>query len=159
DLWRVERRGTGWSAPRRLPPPINTGATELSPSLTRTGVLYFTSIGAGYRILRAVPTGDGWRVPTVVSDTTQSPWFETTGCVDPDERRLFEAIVGRDDALHTPENIYARADLYVRRREGGAWSAPRPLPPPINSPAEEGSPFLSPDGRMLYFMSERGPLT
>src|SRR5262245_6900685 len=27
DLWRVDREGAGWSVPRRLPAPINTGAS------------------------------------------------------------------------------------------------------------------------------------
>ena len=61
--------------------------------------------------------------------------------------------------MNTAEGIYPRADLYVRERPGNVWSAPRHLPPPINSAADEGSPFVSPDRRYLYFTSERGPLT
>ena len=159
DLYVVAREAGRWGAPLRIPAPVNTDGNELAPSLTRAGALYFTSIGAAYRILRAPPDGEGWQAPAVVSDTTQADANETAAFVDPDERWLFEVIGGREDALRTPGNLYPRADLYVRERNGNAWSAPRHLPAPVNSEAEEGAPFLSPDGRYFFFMSERGPLS
>lgn len=42
------------------------------------------------------------------------------------------------------------------RTATGGWSAPRILPPLINSKASESSPSFSPDGKWLYFTSERG---
>jgi Tol biopolymer transport system component len=38
----------------------------------------------------------------------------------------------------------------------GAWTTPVHLPAPINGPGYEYGPSVSPDGRTLYYNSERG---
>jgi hypothetical protein len=95
----------------------------------------------------------------MVGDTNVAGSAELSAVVDPAERFLVVAVVGREDALHSSEGIYQRTDLYVRERRGGAWSALRHLPAPISSAAEDTSPALSPDGKSLLFTSERGGLT
>jgi len=45
-------------------------------------------------------------------------------------------------------------DLYVSRRSAdGTWSAPANLGPGVNTPCDELSPFISGDGRWLFFSS------
>lgn len=44
-------------------------------------------------------------------------------------------------------------DLYLLRREGEGWSPPLPLP--VNSFANEYGPWVTRDGRTLYFTSDR----
>jgi Tol biopolymer transport system component len=46
-------------------------------------------------------------------------------------------------------------DLYVSQRTEYGWSTPRLLPEPINSPGNDGYPSFSPDGRYLFFASDR----
>jgi hypothetical protein len=46
-------------------------------------------------------------------------------------------------------------DLYISFRQGSSWAQPRRLDAPINSPAQETSAILSPDGKVLYFASSR----
>jgi outer membrane protein OmpA-like peptidoglycan-associated protein len=49
-------------------------------------------------------------------------------------------------------------DLYVSFRDStNNWSVPINIGPSINTPGEESSPFLSPDGRTLYFASNGLP--
>lgn len=46
-------------------------------------------------------------------------------------------------------------DLYVSERTGeNTWSVPVPLGPSVNSPGDEILPFLSPDGKTLWFASD-----
>lgn len=47
----------------------------------------------------------------------------------------------------------ARRTIYTARREDGAWSEPAPALP--SSPYSDDDPFVSPDGRWLYFVSDR----
>ncbi|HTQ80439.1 MAG TPA: hypothetical protein VMM92_10620, partial [Thermoanaerobaculia bacterium] len=55
-------------------------------------------------------------------------------------------------------HLYPRPDLYLSFATAtGGWTPPRPLAPPINTAAGESNPSLSPDGRWLYFTSERSP--
>lgn len=42
DIWVMDREGDHWGEPYNLGPPVNTGAAEFFPSLTRDGTLYFT---------------------------------------------------------------------------------------------------------------------
>ncbi|MEP6763360.1 MAG: hypothetical protein ABJB66_03565 [Gemmatimonadaceae bacterium] len=157
DLWMVTRDGDKWSAPQRLPAPVNTSGSDYSPSMTRDGTLYFASSSNGGRILRSHWNNE-WSPPEIVSDTTAGAPYESAAFVDTNERFMIVTVAGREDAVATREGIYARPDLYIRERKNGVWSTLRHLPSPINTAAEESSPFLSPDGRYLFFTSERGSL-
>lgn len=46
-------------------------------------------------------------------------------------------------------------DLYFTTKIDVEWQAPKPLSDVINSPDNEESPFLHPDGHTLYFRSDR----
>ncbi|SDN06788.1 OmpA family protein [Siphonobacter aquaeclarae] len=49
-------------------------------------------------------------------------------------------------------------DLFVSFLQGnGEWSTPRNLGPDVNTAEEEGSPFLAPDGKTVYFSSKGWP--
>src|SRR5690606_16169663 len=74
---------------------------------------------------------------------------EIEAFVTPDERLLVIAARNRGDEVGT-------YDLYVSRRRGDRWEAPRNLGPRVNSYAWEFSPRLSPDGALLLFTSNRG---
>jgi len=43
-------------------------------------------------------------------------------------------------------------DIWITEKTGSSWSAPVNLGKPVNSTGNEGSPSLSPDGKLLYFM-------
>lgn len=45
-------------------------------------------------------------------------------------------------------------DIWICDKEGNDWGKPRNLGMEVNSPFNEDSPFLSPDGNTLYFSSE-----
>lgn len=158
DIWFVDRTDSGWGTPKPLPPPINTPNHELSPIVTRNGSLYFLS-STSSNMMRAVTQGDGWLSPESVGEPNEPGSGEISGYVDPDERFMIVAVTGRKDALLTVEGIYPRADLYIRERKNDKWGPLKHLPPPINSKAEEMTPTITPDGKYMLFMSERGDFT
>ncbi len=53
------------------------------------------------------------------------------------------------------DDISGSGDIYISRLNGTHWSEPTPLPEPVNSKYHESSASLSPDGKTLYFVSER----
>ncbi|MEP6494267.1 MAG: hypothetical protein ABJF01_16410 [bacterium] len=158
NIWVADRTEAGWSAPRILPSPINGRGSVLAPIETRDGSLYFVA-GDVPHVVVARRHGDTWDPPVPAGAPNAEGSYELSAYVDPDERFMIVAVVGRPDALNTAEGIYQRSDLYVRERVGVEWSALRHLDAPINSGADEGSPFVSPDGQYLYFTSERGAFT
>jgi WD40-like Beta Propeller Repeat len=158
SIWMVDRDAGGWSAPRRLPAPINDRGSVINPVVTRDGSIYVLRGDVPHAFV-ARPERKGWAEPVMAGDDNVAGSYETGFYVDPDEQFMIVAAIGRSDALMTAEGIYARADLYVRDRVGSGWSTLRHLEAPINSPADEGAPIVSPDRRFLYFMSERGAFT
>jgi len=47
-------------------------------------------------------------------------------------------------------------DIYVSRLEEGRWTKPKNMGSPVNTGKWESQPSISPDGRTLYFASNRG---
>jgi outer membrane protein OmpA-like peptidoglycan-associated protein len=57
-------------------------------------------------------------------------------------------LIYRDDK-------FGNGDIFESYLKGEIWSDPIPMPKVINSPAHESSASIAPDGRMIYFVSER----
>ena len=157
-IWVVNRVGDGWSEPRLLPDTINRGGGVAEPIETRDGSLYFLKVDEG-QVYVARRREGGWGAPDAVGGPADPGTALLGFFVDADERFLIVAVAGRPDALSTAEGVYVRGDLYVRERTPTGWGPLRHLDLPINSAAEESAPFVSPDGRYLYFTSERGVFT
>jgi hypothetical protein len=147
DTWYVDRTGDGWSAPVRIPEPVNSVETDMYPSITRKGVLYFDSFRSRPRrrlAYRVVPHADGTlgepeQLDTIVNaDSGASNLF-----VDPDERYIIFAAV-RPDGAGGP-------DLYISQPTANGWTTPVNLGPTVNTVGVEFCPFVSRDGRYLYF--------
>ena len=50
------------------------------------------------------------------------------------------------------------SDIWVSEKSSsGKWEKPRPLPAPVNDENKSESPFIHPDGRTLYYRSNRKP--
>ncbi|HEX3526238.1 MAG TPA: hypothetical protein VH988_04155, partial [Thermoanaerobaculia bacterium] len=86
--------------------------------------------------------------------------YEGQPALSPDGTLLVFAAAGRPDNLVGGGYPYQKGDLYMSVRTAtSGWSSPRILPSPINSKASESSPSFSPDGKWLYFTSERSPFS
>lgn len=75
-----------------------------------------------------------------------SPGYESSPTFSPDGR---EMIFMSADASFTNYRLMSSWCL------GGAWSKPAVLPFAARLPVLEGDPFLTPDGKRLYFISTR----
>src|SRR5688572_28488080 len=85
-----------------------------------------------------------WTRPQAPSAAFNSADEEYEPSVSPDGAELYfvRGKAGRN------------AEIFVSRREHGAWGAPAPLAG-INSAADDLGPRLTPDGRFLLFYSDR----
>jgi len=160
DLWLVERRSDGtWSEPHPLGAPINTDAPEQNARMAADGTLYFASSrpeGKGSSDLYRSRLIDGrYGEPENLGDAINTENAETNPWIAPDQSLLIFASNGRPDAAAGAGAPYPRSDLYVSFNHDGTWTSARRLPFPINTEATESTPFVSPDGRSLFFMSER----
>ena len=141
---------------------INTPFTEYAP-VYMNGELYFTSSRSNTRIYEATgtPFTDLFKAETKganVDANTIAPLPEfinaaniNEGCVtfSPDGKLMIFAK-GNSGKRKGAIDV----DLYLSRYRNGQWTAPTPIN--INQPdAWESTPALSPDGRTLYFSSNR----
>jgi len=166
DLWVMDRvmdgAGNGWSEPRNLGAPVNTPALEQSPAVADDGTLYFASSRAGGKgsldIYRSRFVAGRYSEPEPLTEINTEA-YEGQPALSPDGALLVFAAAGRPDNLAGGGYPYPKGDLYMSLRTATGWSTPRILPPPINSKASESSPSFSPDGKWLYFTSERSQFT
>jgi Tol biopolymer transport system component len=147
-LWYVERTGATWSAPLPVAGPVGELPTNFV-SLTRDGTLYFGSFKDNVaRMYRAAASGSTFGSPELIELDAETPMRNGNPLISPDER--FLVFYSRPDQPGT------EPDLYVTHpRAGGGWTRPRNLGPVINTAYTEFAPGLSPDGRYLFFTSER----
>jgi len=155
EIWRLHRTADGWGEPEPVRELSSVGF-EWYPNLTADGWLYFGSERAPGN-LGAAGTSDIWRahlesgrfaapenLGAVVNtaDEDIEPWVSADG------RMLLFASNGRPDTRGS-------YDIYVSHRCGESWSPPRSLGADVNSPAWDFGPRPSPDGRFLFFTSNR----
>ena len=150
DNWIVERADTGWGEPRNLGPPLNSGKNDLYPTLSRTGDLYFASDRDGGWDIYVSKYEDGeYDKPKKLSDAINSEFGDWDACLAPDESYILFGSNGRPDG-------FGESDLYISfRKEDGAWTKSKNMGSPINTLYREVDPFVSPDGKYIFFRSNR----
>jgi Tol biopolymer transport system component len=153
DIWVMERNGSSWGAPKNLGPFINTSADEFYPSISTSGNLYFTAEyqgkGPGREDIYVSRWTDGnYQAPLPLDTMVNSKSYEFNAFVSPDEKFVLFTSYGRKDDT-------GGGDLYISEKDAsGNWKKARNLKQ-LNSPRLDYCPYVSPDGKTLYFTSNR----
>lgn len=155
DIWKVQRTTQGWSTPENLGSVVNTEADEFYPSVARNGNLYFTAAykgGPGREdIYKAAWQNNAYQKPVALDTAVNSKFYEFNAFVDPNEQYILFTSYGRKDDS-------GGGDLYLAMRDAnGQWKPARNLAS-LNSKQLDYCPFVSPDGKILFFTSERHQL-
>lgn len=150
NLYVSTKTKQGWSWPKALPTSINSDADEFYPSLASNGNLYFSRRIEGQNLdLFVSEYVDGQYLEAKrLGDAVNTEGLEGDGFIDPEENYLIFARMKAKDSM-------GMTDLYISYREGNSWSPARNMGQGINSAGIDGSPFVSRDGRWLYFTSNR----
>lgn len=149
--WTAERNNGLWSTPTHLDIPLTA---DLSPgwrlSVARSGRIYTHLFRGNQCDLYTIEVDNGqYAIPQRMSNVINSAAMEIGVFVDPDE----EYIIFESDR----PGGSGQSDLYISfQRPDHSWTDARNMGPAVNSAALEGSPYVSPDKRYLFFLSERG---
>ncbi|MFC2156635.1 TolB family protein [Acidobacteriota bacterium] len=147
-LWKLFKTPEGWTEPEVLPPLINFQKRQDTPYATADGTLYFCSMfGKADGIYRSVLKNGEYlqpeRLEYGISDG--SPNFSPY--ISPDESYMIFSSIRPGFGI---------SDLYISfHNVDGTWTKPKNMGPKINTGAKEGFPFVSFDGKHLFFMSSR----
>ncbi|MEW6251835.1 MAG: carboxypeptidase regulatory-like domain-containing protein, partial [Planctomycetota bacterium] len=138
-----------WQPPASLSELLSIGDDDYEPRLSWDGLtLYFVrgKAGANAEIWTATRTPAGW--------TAAAP---LAGINSPDDDLgPAPSADGRDLYFYSNRSVGCGGyDIWVARHADGGWQAPTNLGPAVNSEFNEYGPAVSPDGRTLYFASNR----
>ena len=93
-------------------------------------------------------TNNGWSVAKNLGYPINSSDNEGAQTLSGDGRLMVFTACNRSDG-------FGRCDLYWSVRRGDKWSIPQNMGKPINTAYRETQPSITPDGRTLYFSSDR----
>ena len=135
--------------PLPLPESINTDNAEYLPCLTADGGrMIFTRVVERNEDFYEAELLDGvWQeAKPIQAINTQDN--EGAQCISPDGRYMVFTRC-------FPEEMRRSCDLFFAEKIGERWTTPRAIGHPINTSAWESQPTLSPNGKALYFSSNR----
>ncbi len=137
-----------WTHPSSIGQYINTIGHEASVNLSPDGqtLILFKGENEG-DLYYSTYDGTEWSLPLKFGSNINSPYHEASACFSRDGNTLY-FVSDRPGGLGG-HDIYRCVKL-----PNGQWSLALNLGSTINTPYNEESPFMSPDGITFYFASE-----
>lgn len=152
DIWYSEKVNKKWSAPKQVSGKVNTPKRESQVSVTSDGTLYFLGFLEGvknnYGIYRSRLKDGMYQEPEALPSIINSELLDWTPFISPDESYLLFSSYR--------EGGYGSGDIWISfRDEEDNWSVPVNLGPKVNGIYNERFPYVSPDGKYLFFLTDR----
>jgi tetratricopeptide (TPR) repeat protein len=140
-----------WSKPVGMGPNINTDGHDASISITPDGqqlLIYRFNEAQGITgdLFISELEGEIWQPAKKLNDNINSKGWESSASLTEDGRIMY--------FTSSRPGGYGGTDIYMAKKlPNGEWALPMNLGPNINTPYDEDSPFMHPDGMNLYFSS------
>lgn len=150
DIWMVSLQGDQWGKPVNIGDKINSKNADAICSISPDGseiVFINDKMDQNKPLSKSVRQGNEWSEPEAMEIKN---FYNLTPYIDfyfSYETNVLLMAIEREDSK-------GEQDLYVSfRKEKNSWSEPQSLGPVINSAKSDFAPFLSSDGKTLYFSS------
>lgn len=152
DIYITHKSGDTWGPAEKISPNINIKFHDAAASLSPDGKMLFLYYeeGAGDIFTSTFENGE-WSKPVPLNKNINTPLFwETSACISADGKKLY----------FTSNRPGGRGELDIfvsEMTDKGEWGKATNLGAAINTPGNEDSPFIHPDGVTLYFSSDGHP--
>lgn len=152
DIFISKSSNYVWGSPTRLIEPVNTdihNEAGIGLSIDGKQMFFFRSgmNNKGNVFVTESEDGYNWSNPKYLREDVNSKYRETHATITPDGNSIF--------FTSDRKGGFGGSDIYVMRRlPDDKWSKPQLLPEQVNSPYDEESPFVHPDGVTLLFSSK-----
>jgi hypothetical protein len=155
EIWVRRKTAEGWADPEHIAE-LSSPKYEWFPTVADDGTLYFGSgreddnIHPGTTDLYRSRLVDGrYTKPENLGPTINTAGSDTEAWIAPDQSYVVFSSNGYPDTRGAD-------DLYIAFRDGSGWTKPRNLGDAVNSAGSEYGAKPSPDGKYLFFCSNRG---
>ena len=155
DIWYSQKMEGKWSAPINAGKAINTDAQEYYISFTNNGAMYFASNKGksnnrqhDFDIYKSEFQKGKFETPEKLNDSINTKRYEADVFISPDESYIIYCSA-RKTGL-------GKGDLYISfKNENGNWTRSINMGKPINSKEHELCPFITKDGKYLFYTSNQ----
>ncbi len=156
DLFFIEKIDGVWGTPQLMPEPINTTNNDGAASFSADGqVMVYGACGredgmGSCDLYISYLEGKQWSGPVNMGNVVNSDGWDVHSTISYDGNKIIFSS--------SRSGGYGSSDLYMTEKNMfGDWGIPCNLGSMVNTPFEEVSPFISQDGRTLYFASYGHP--
>ena len=150
DIYSTQWRDTLWTKAKSLGGLVNGEWDEEAVGVTAAGdqvFIYFDNADNFADIGVASIKGKTWQKPVMLPEKINSKQYEGGACISLDGSTLYFSSNRKDGV--------GGNDIWISHRfENGDWEMPVNAGKNINTKFDEESPFLTMDGKILYFSSK-----
>lgn len=147
DIYVAKRENGSWAKPEKISPKINFKFHDAAVSISPDGkkLLLYYETGGGDIYESDFEEGE-WTTPQPINGKINTPYWETAVSMTRDGKTLF--------FTSNRPGGYGELDIYKSELDNtGKWGPGVNLGPLINTERNEDSPFIHPNGEILYFSS------
>ncbi|WP_071397187.1 OmpA family protein [Flammeovirga pacifica] len=141
-----------WQKANNIGNVVNTKGHDAAVGLSPSGNSLFLYRNTGSHsgdLFLSQWNGKDWSKPMELSKNVNSDNWETHATLTADGKSLYFT------SNRTGKDTQGGKDIYViHKEEDDTWGAPQNLGPVINTEYDEESPFIHPNGKILYFSSK-----
>jgi len=156
DIWYSKRTKQGWSEPINAGPNINSDKEEYYISFTNKGTMYFsTNVNAeekrqgDFDIYTSERINGQYQLKQKLGPAINTNAYEADVFIAPDESYMIFCANRQNVGL-------GRGDLYISFKDAnGDWTPSKNMGAPINSKNHELCPFVTADGKYLFYTSNQ----
>ncbi len=150
DVYFSMWKDTAWMKAKSAGAAINTEWDEESVGLSADGamaLIFFDNIEASSDVAVAALKGKNWQKAILLGPPINTKEFETAASMTLDGSTIYFASERKDTK--------GGSDLYMsKRKDNNEWGPAVNLGPTINTKYDEDAPYISMDGKTLYFSSK-----
>ena len=154
DIYYSVKEKGNWTTPVRMSDSINTNSHDACLYISPDGQMMYVyqfdeGVDAGGSIYESRLIGSEWTKPEKLIADINSSYWETDASLNTSGNIIFFTSdrpggIGEDNR-----------DIWMMKKlPTGDWAKIQPLPASVNTPYDEESPYLHPDGKTLYFSSK-----
>ncbi len=153
DIFISEREGNTWKKPRPMNEPVNSKYEEWEASLSKKGTLYFSSNRpggyGGMDVYKSESINGKYNKIENLGKPINTKSLDECAYIAPDESYMI--FNSWKKSKHKGNN------LYISFNKNGKWTNPKSLGDNINTDQLNIYPYVSPDGKNIFFTMRNKP--